>query len=160
MRNKRTNTFLLLLLASLSFVASGSAQTGDIAVIVNPQNSVSNLSTTELRKIFAGQKRSWNGGGTVKLIVRAQGSPERTALLRLLGMSESDYRQYWTAQVVRGEADSEPVTIPSFGMVKEAVKIYPGIICLVAAQDVRPGMEMKVVKIEGRSPGEAGYPLH
>jgi hypothetical protein len=74
--------------------------------------------------------------------VRLPGCRERLVLLSLLGMSESEYKQYWAAQVFRGEADSEPFAVPSVGMQKEAMKVFPGAISLVSAQDVKPGMKI------------------
>ena len=41
---------------------------------------------------------------------------------------------------------------------KEAVAAFPGGIALMDAQDVKPGM--KVMRVNGRLPGETGYPLH
>jgi hypothetical protein len=43
-------------------------------------------------------------------------------------------------------------------MQKEALATYPGAIALVNSQDIKPGM--KVVTVDGRMPGEAGYPLN
>jgi hypothetical protein len=134
------------------------AQAGDVAVVVNPGNSATNLSLADVRKIFGGQKQSWPGGIPVKVFVRPPGSHERLALMKLLQMSESDYKQYWTAQVLRGEAVSEPMIVPSVGMQKEAIQAFPGGVTLVDAGDVKPGM--KVLKIDGHLPGEPGYPLH
>ncbi len=119
---------LILSWTCVSLGHTALAQTGDVAVVVNPQNPASNLTILELRKLFAGEKRSWAGGLSVKLIVRAPGTHEREVLLKLLGVSESEYKQYWAC------------------------------ITLVAAENVKPGM--KVVKVNGRMPGEAGYPLH
>jgi len=156
-------TVICRLIAAASLVIlvpPAMTQSTDIAVIVNPGNPVGNLSTAELRKIFAGEKRSWPGGNPIKLVVRSPGCHERMSLLRLLGMSESDYKQYWKAQIFRGEADAEPMTLPSFGMVKEAVTALSGAIGLVEAQSIRPEMYMKVIKVDGRLPGDAGYPLH
>lgn len=110
-----------------------------------------------MRKLFAGEKRSWSGGLPVKIFVRAPVAHERFVLLKLLGMSESDYRQYWTTQVFRGEAQAEPTALFSNGMEREAVATYEGALALVDAQDVKPGM--KVVKVDGHVPGESGYPL-
>lgn len=163
-RDHRRRVFLWiaipLLLGAFCTPSPAGAQAGEIAVIGNPNNSIANLTLADLRKIFSGQKRSWPGGAPVKLIVRGPGCRERLALLTVLGMSESEYKQYWTAQVFRGDADAEPLTMPSFGMVKEAVKVYPGAIALVLAQDVKAGMYIRVVKVEGHMPGETGYPLH
>jgi ABC-type phosphate transport system substrate-binding protein len=134
------------------------AQSGDIAVVVNQNNPVDHLSVQEVRKIFAGEKRSWAGGSPIKLFVRAPGTRERVTLLKLLDMSEDQYKRYWTAAVFRGEAQSEPIALFSNGMQKEAIGVYPGGIALVNAQDVKSGMKM--VKVEGHLPGEAGYPFN
>ena len=133
-------------------------QTGAVAVVVNRQNPVDNLSRPELRKIFAGEKTSWAGGTPIKLFVRAPGAHERAVLLKLLNMSESEYKQYWTAKIFRGEAQGEPVAIYSNSMQQEAVRLYPGAIAMIVVQDVMPGM--KVIRVEGHRPGEAGYPLN
>jgi hypothetical protein len=89
--------------------------------------------------------------------VRAPGTHERAALLKLLDMTEGEYRQYWAAQVFRGEAQSEPIALPSNGMQREAVVAFPGAVALVDLQDVKTGM--KVLRVQGRMPGEAGYAL-
>lgn len=79
-------------------------------------------------------------------------------MLRLLGMKESEYKQYWSAQTFRGEAESEPFTAPSLGMMLEATKVFPGAIAMIDAKEVKPGM--KVIKVDGHMPDEPGYPLH
>jgi hypothetical protein len=134
------------------------AQNADVAVVVSPNNAAAAVGLGELRKMFAGEKRNWPGGQQIKLIVRMPGARERTTMLKLLGLSEEDYKRYWTEQVVRGEVTNEPLGVPSIGMVLEALKIFPGAITLVDAHDVKPGM--KVIKVDGHMPGEAGYPLH
>src|SRR5208337_2388495 len=136
---------------------SVAAQNGDVAVVVSEKNPVLNLSAAELRKLFAGERHAWPGGLPVKLIVRAPGAYERVVLLRLLAMSESEYKEYWTAQVFRGEAQAEPIALFSNGMQKEAVALYPGALAFVNFQDVKPGM--KVVKVDGHLPEEPGYPV-
>jgi phosphate transport system substrate-binding protein len=144
--------------ASLAGFSTVIAQTGSVAVVVNEKNPINNLSSAELRRVFAGERHSWNGGQPVKLFVRAPGAYERVVLLKLLGMSETEYKRYWTAQVFRGDAQTEPVGLFSNGMQREAVVLYPGAVALVNLQDVKPGM--KVLKIDGHMPSEAGYPLN
>ena len=154
--------FAALLLAigghAVTSAAQARAPGPDMAVVVNPANSVDNLSHSELRKLFAGERRSWAGGVTVRILVRSPNTRERDALLRLLHMTESDYEQYWTTKIYRGEAQSAPVVLPSVGMTREAIVTYPGAIALIDANDVKPGM--KVLKIDSHLPGESGYPLH
>jgi hypothetical protein len=151
-------TLLLLGLAILSFTPPATAQDNDVAVVVNSGNPATNISLGDSRKIFAGTKRSWPDGQRIKLVTRGPGCMERLVLLRLLAMSEIEYKRYWTGQVFRGEADAEPLTVPSVGMQKEALTLFPGAISLVNVRDVKPGM--KVIKVDGMLPGAAGYPLH
>jgi len=61
-------------------------------------------------------------------------------------MSESEFKRYWTLPIFRGEAQAEPITVPSSGMLREAVEVFPGAIGLVQANDVKPGM--KVIKVD------------
>jgi hypothetical protein len=151
---------LLALLAFLTVGRSLYAQSAvDIAVVVNPKNSSTNLSMADLRNILSGQKRTWPGGAAIKILARTPGCHERLTLLRIVGMSESEYKRYWTAQVIRGEADAEPPMLPSFGMTKEALKAFPGGIALAEVGDIKPGMDLKILKIDGHLPGEEGYPL-
>jgi ABC-type phosphate transport system substrate-binding protein len=158
MKPRSTILRLMISLASLVCALPALAQTGDMAVVVNAKNSVNNLTMTELRNLFAGDRHSWAGGIVVKIFVRASGTNERTTLLKLLGMSEGEYKQYWISQVFRGEAQAQPLALPSNGMQKEAVAAFPGGIALMDTQDVKPGM--KVVRVNGRLPRETGYPLH
>lgn len=132
-------------------------QNGDVAVVVNPKNPVAILTLPGLRKLFAGETRTWPGGTPVKLIIRAPGAHEREVVLRLLRLSEDEYARYWTTQAYRGEG-TEPVAVFSNGMQKEAVLAIPGAIAVMDVRDLKPGL--KIMKIEGKLPGEEGYPLH
>ena len=156
--NKSIALLMLLCLAPSSSGQSSVAQVPDVAVVVNANNPVVTLSLGELRKIFAGEKRTWPGGAPIRLIVRMPGAHERLVLMNLLAMSEADFKQYWTSQVYRGEATSEPVAVFSNGMEKEAVVALPGAIALMDVKDVKSGI--KVVKVDGLLPGSPGYPLH
>jgi ABC-type phosphate transport system substrate-binding protein len=149
---------LLICLTSLVCVRVAAAQAEDVAVVVNDRNPAIKMSRAELRRIFAGEERSWSAGLPIKVFVRSPGTQERVALLKLLGMTEGEYKRYWTVQIFRGEAQAEPVALPSNGMQKEALAAFPGAVALVGLQDVKAGM--KVLRVEGRMPGEAGYPLN
>ena len=83
MKIKSIPVLLLTALASLALIPRSAAQGEDVAAVVNPNNPAANIS-----KIFAGEKRTWECGLRIKLIVRLPGCRERLVLLRLLGMSE------------------------------------------------------------------------
>ena len=145
---------IALLCAGQSFAQSSQ----DVAVIVNPKNNVDNLSMAELAKIFRGERQYWRTDLPVLLLLRAPGSYEREVALRsIFRMTESQYKQYWISRIMRAEATSPPAELYSSGMTKEGVSSIPGSIACISASDVKPGV--KVVRINGRLPGEAGYPL-
>lgn len=158
MKTATLNSMVWLLWLVVAASTQMSAQQSDIAVVVHRDNPVSNLTTAELRKVFSGEKRNWRGGLPVNIFLREPGSREHSAVLKLLQMSEYEFKQYWIMQVYRGEVPESPAILPSNGMQKEAITTYEGAIALVDAKDVKPGM--KVVKINGRLPGEGPYPLH
>ena len=135
-----------------------SAPTEDIAVIVNATNPVDGITSAELRKLFAGEKRSWHASMPVVLVVRAPESRERTVLLsHVLKMTESDYKQYWVKKIYSGEVPREPTTLFSNISQMETIRAERGAIALIAMKDVHSGV--KVLKIDGLLPGVAGYPL-
>jgi PBP superfamily domain len=155
----RTTIWVIaILVASWASAPAAAAQAAAIAVVVSEKSPISNLSHAELRKIFAGEKKKWSDGSSVKVFVRGPGTPERAAVLDLLGMSEADYKKHWTTMIFRGEVQDEPVALPSNGMQREAILAFPGGIALVSVNDVKQGM--KVITIDGHSPHDSDYAIH
>jgi ABC-type phosphate transport system substrate-binding protein len=129
----------------------------EMAVVVNRQNSVNNISVAELQRIFVGEQRFWNTSkNPVTVIMLAPGSPGRDAALTLVfQMSEAEYKKYWIGRVNRGEAVSPPAEVFASGGLQGLVREIPGAIGIVKSSEVRP--EVKVLKIDGHLPGEPGY---
>ena len=132
-----------------------------MAVIVNQDTPVENLSFAEMRRVFLGERQYWNADMPVVLIVRAPVAPERQMVLeRIYRMSESQFKQYWIARIFRAEATSTPKVVYSNQTVNELVAAIPGAISLVRADDVQRGVRtIKTIKIDGLLPEEANYPL-
>lgn len=135
---------------------AAAAEGNDVAVVVNQNNMVVNVSAAELKRIFAGERLSWPSGVPIKLLIRGPGVREHDCLLRLLRMTESEYSSYWKQR--SGLGAEAPVTLPSNGMQKEAVLTFRGAIAMVQMHDVKS--PMRVIKIDGRLPNQNGYPLH
>ena len=134
------------------------AAAGDIAVVVNPDVKLENLTFTELRKILLGNRQFWPSGQPVTLIVRAPVASERTYLLRkVYDMSEAQYRQYWIAKVFRAEATAGPKVVVSNVESVELVSVLSGAIALMDASDVPAGL--KVLQVDGLLPGSRNYAL-
>jgi ABC-type phosphate transport system substrate-binding protein len=129
-----------------------------IAVIVNPQNSTVSISLAELRNIFLGTQLFWKDGTQVVPVVRAPSARERDVLLRrVVHMTDLQYQQYWRKRRQARKPGREPIAVVSNGMQMQTVSLQPGGIALVATADIHDGV--KVVKVGGRLPGSAAYPL-
>ncbi|MGH9501304.1 MAG: hypothetical protein ACRD20_00480 [Terriglobales bacterium] len=130
----------------------------DIAVVVNPDTPISNLSLAEVRKVFLGDRQYWSTNIPVVLLIRAPVARERDVVLKIIyQMSESQFKQYWIAKIFRAESATAPKVVYSNDMANQLLTAIPGAIAFVDSKDVKPGT--KVVRVDGRLPGEAGYPL-
>lgn len=130
----------------------------DIAVVVNAANINDNLSIEDLRKILLGERRFWKGNVQVSLVLRQEGAWERDRVLAvLLRMTDADFARHWQAKIFRGEATGPPLAVPSNGMATEYVADTPGAISFIVGKNLRA--DLKVLRINGKLPGEAGYPL-
>ncbi len=130
----------------------------DVAVVVNPDTPVNNLSLAEVRKIFLGDRQYWTANIPVVLLMRAPVARERDVVLKTIyQMSESRFKQYWIAKIFRAESASAPKVVYSNDMANELVTAIPGAIAFIDSRDVKPGT--KVVRVDGLLPGDAGYPL-
>jgi ABC-type phosphate transport system substrate-binding protein len=140
-----------------AFAQAGSA--GDLAIVAHPDTPVDQLSFTDLRQVMKGERQYWNKDLPVVLFVRAPTSAERSAVLDgLYQMSEAQFKQYWIAKQFRAETATSPKNLKSNEVTQQFVAATAGAIGFMAARDVKPGV--KVLKIDGRLPGDKGYRLH
>jgi ABC-type phosphate transport system substrate-binding protein len=157
---KRTTQLLCFTVVLLSGAINVHAQSklNDVAVVVNPAAPVNDLSLSEARKIFRGDKQYWSTDMPIVLLVRNPPSRERDVILKkLYSMTESEFKQYWIAKIFRAEATTGPKIVYSNSMAADLVSVIPGAIAFMSAKDVNPNL--KVVKIDGRLPGDPAYPL-
>jgi len=130
----------------------------DVAVVVHPDTPISNLSLSDVRKVFLGDRQYWSTNIPVVLLIRAPVARERDVVLKIIyQMSESQFKQYWIAKIFRAEAATAPKLVYSNDMANQLVTAIPGAIAFIDSKDVKPGS--KVIRVDGRLPGEAGYPL-
>lgn len=131
-------------------------QTGDIAVVVHPDVPVSNLSLADLRRILLGDREFWTTGVRVTLLIRAPIARERDAAVKdVCQMTEAQFRQHWIGKVFRADAPSGPKIVYSTEMALEQVSRTPGALSFVPAASA--GRGVKVLRIDGKTPGQPGY---
>jgi ABC-type phosphate transport system substrate-binding protein len=135
------------------------APLGDgVVIVANPSVPVGDLSFNELRRIFLGERQFWSSSLRISLLMRAPAARERDVLLKTVyEMSEAQLRQHWIGKIFRAEAASAPQVFYSDEEILQAVASLPGSIAAVEASHIPRGM--RVIKIDGRLPGEAGYRL-
>lgn len=154
--------------AALAFIAGPSLisrlqaepTTGpDVAIVVNAENNISNLTMAELRRIFRGERQYWSSNSPIVLLMHAPGARERVVILRsVLQMTEDEYTQFWVAKIMRAEASFPPTAVFSYAMIGEGIRGNRGAIGYVSANAIPVGL--KVLQVDGLLPGDVGYPLH
>jgi len=116
------------------------------------------LGLAEVRKIMLGDRQFWPSNVRIVLLVRAPVARERTVVLRTIyQMSEAQFRQYWISKIFRAESTTGPKIVYSAEMTNELVSAIPGSIGFIDAAKVQGGV--KVLRVDGKMPGESGYPL-
>ena len=150
---------LVALCSVLAWWAPLRAQaTTDVAVVVHPDMPVDNLTLGDLRRLVLGDREFWPGSVRITLLVRAPVAHERNVMLmNVCQMTEAQFRQHWIGKVFRADTAVAPKIVYSAEMAIEAVNRIAGAITLIDASQV--SRNLKVVKIDGRLPGERGYVL-
>jgi ABC-type phosphate transport system substrate-binding protein len=123
-----------------------------LAVITDPANPVNDLSTADLVKIFNAHTQTWPDGKAVKLVVHDPSSPDMHLVVRkLMAMTpeqaESFLQSHARMIVI---ADSDDAVLKFVSGTRGAI----GIIDLFSITK-----DVKVLKIDGKLPVEAGYVL-
>lgn len=152
---------LVLILAGMGMARGAAAQADageGVAIVVHPAAAVDELTLDQLRRIFMADQQFWADRSRITLLVRAPAAYERAVVLNVIyRMSEDEFRKYWVGKMFRAEVPAGPKIVYSSEMAGELVTVIPGAIAFVPAGDVMPGA--KVVRINGRLPGQTGYPL-
>ncbi|CAN5579067.1 hypothetical protein BH24GEM3_BH24GEM3_18120 [soil metagenome] len=151
---------LFVALGALLSPAPAAAQADGraVAIVVHPQTVADNLTFAQLRSIFLGEQQFWADRSRITLLVRAPVAAEREFVLnRIYRMNEAQFRQYWIAKMFRAEVASGPKIVVSSDMTRELVSAIPGAIGFMPAADV--GRDVKVLRIDGKLPGDSGYLL-
>jgi len=145
---------LSLIMLPVAIAASGS---NDLAVVVHPDVQITDLTFAELRQLLLADRLYWNSSLRVTILI-PEGRERGVVLKTVYQMTEAQFRQFWIAKIFRAEATVGPKIVYTDDMAVELVNAIPGALAVVDAAHI-PG-NSKVLRIDGRLPGETGYPLH
>ncbi len=130
----------------------------DISVVVNATVPIDSLTTSELRRILLGDREFWTPGVRVTLLIRAPIARERDAAVKAVcQMTEAQFRQHWIGKVFRADTATGPKIVYSTEMALDQASRVPGAIAFIEGPVTN--RNVKVLKIDGKSPGQAGYGL-
>jgi hypothetical protein len=149
----------LLLLCSLGLsFAVANVRGGDLAIVVNKASALADISSADLAKYFKAEKGKTPDGKKLVIVMQEAGHPEREAALKgIYKMSEAEYTDYFVEATFTGSVESAPKALPGAVAIKKFVAETPGGIGYVQASETDDSI--KVLKIDGKLPGDADYKL-
>jgi hypothetical protein len=154
-----------LRIAMFFFVLGGCAHAqcvpGGMAVVVNKANTVESLSMAQLRKLVLGDVRAFQNGKNVSLIVREPSSKDFQCMLSsIVRLSAAEYHRYVISAEFRGDDPMVIQTVDSDAAAGKSVSGSAGGLAVVEANSLPAmGTSVKVIRIEGKTLGQPGYPL-
>ena len=147
MRFQRVTALLAFL---LSFLTPCFAH--HMAVVVNKDNQVETVTAAHLGRIFRSEIKKWPDGKAVVLVLHKDSSGEAETLQRLNRMSAAEWKALMADHkdsISLADSDAEVLKI---------VQSTPGAIGLVDVRSV--DNTIRVVRVDGKLPMEAGYLPH
>jgi ABC-type phosphate transport system substrate-binding protein len=147
MRVPRATTILLFL---LTFLTPCFAH--HMAVVVNKENNVGNVTSAHLNKVFHCEVKKWPDGKSVTLILHKDSAGELETLEHLAKINAEELK------AIEAAHRDTIMLVDSDADVLKMVQSMPGAIGLVELHSV--DNTINVVRVDGKLPMEAGYLPH
>jgi ABC-type phosphate transport system substrate-binding protein len=123
-----------------------------MAVVVNKDNKVENVTAVHLGKIFRTEVKKWPDGKNITLVLHKDSEGETETLERLIKTSPGELKA-----LIAAHKDSV-VIVDSDVDVLKMIQSMPGAVGLVEIHSV--DNSINVVKVDGKLPMESGYLPH
>lgn len=150
---------LAALLVAWMLAAAPCAAAGEYAVVSSGDVDVTSLTSADLRALVLLDRHFWKPGHPVVLILPAPGSAARDFVVgHLCRSNEPALRRLYVEKMYRGEIDLAP-KVAAESDARTFVASGRGVLAVLPVP-VKPGEGLRVLAIDGRRPGEPGYPLH
>jgi ABC-type phosphate transport system substrate-binding protein len=134
------------------------AAAADVVFVVHPRNPQSDISSSDLVQILRMEQQHWDAGGRIYLVLQESDTPEKELVLKkLYRMKDAALKLHYLEKLYRGEIASFPRIAHSNSAVKKIVAQAPNALGFIDAAAV--DSTVKVLRIDGKKPGEPGYPL-
>jgi ABC-type phosphate transport system substrate-binding protein len=123
-----------------------------MAVVVNRDNNVGNVTAVHLSKVFRSEVKKWPDGRAVVLVLHKDSPGETETLQRLIKMNGDELKA-----MIAAHKDSIQI-VDSDAEVLKIVQTTPGAIGFVDVRSV--DNTINVVRVDGKLPMESGYLPH
>jgi phosphate transport system substrate-binding protein len=123
-----------------------------MAVVVNKENNVDNVTAAHLAKIVRAEVKNWPDGKSIILVLHRDSAGETETLQHLNKMSAAEWKG-----LIAAHKDSIQVADSDADVLK-IVQSTPGALGFVDVRSVNNSIN--VVKVDGKLPMETGYLPH
>ena len=125
-----------------------------MAVVVNKDVKVPNVTSAHLAKTFKGEVKKWPDGRNVVLVLHSSSADEMVTLERLNKMTEAEVKA-----VIASLRDKDSIRmVATDADVIDTVASTPGAIGFVEERAITD--RVSVVRVDGKLPMESGYLPH
>ncbi len=127
----------------------------EFAIVVAKESPLDTFSLADLKHVYQAVPMVGPGGKRLIPLNLPPNSPDRVAFDRaVLGMTPENVSAYWIDKKIRGQPGA-PKSIDTPELLLRIVNRIEGSMGYVRANQVTK--DVKVVRIDGKVPGEAGY---
>lgn len=142
MNNKRC--IFLVIAVALSLPITLSAQ---IAVVVNPANSVSSIDAEDAKRLYLGKSSKFPDGSAAEVVDQNEGEAARAVFYSsIVGKSESQAKAFWSKQLFTGKG-SPPEQVGGDAEVKAKVSANANAIGYIDASSLDSSVK-KVLSVD------------
>jgi hypothetical protein len=160
---RRAFPLLLLLgtvLAVLVALVPEPAQAGNdvaLAVIVSPTSNLTNISVSDLRRVFESERLTDPDGNRLIPLNHPPKTVDRVGFDEvILGRDADAVGRFWIDRKIRG-GNGPPRTVESLATLRRVVEKLPGAIGYIRPSQL--SNEVRAIRVDGKLPEDAGYPV-
>jgi len=125
--------------------------------VVAKDSAVQQLSLYELKRLYLGDNMNTPDGKKLLALNRGTSTQERVGFDKtVLGMTPEEAARYWIDRRIKGQSGA-PKAVDPANVLQKVVARLPGSISYIRQHELTDAV--KVVKIDGKMPGDAGYPI-
>ena len=150
-----TSILLALLFIQLTLAIGPAA--GQVAIIVNKEAAVRDITKDELKSVYFGELQQWKDGDEIVLTDRKDNDVIAMKFYDdFLGRNQRKVRKLWLRKVLRGEI-RRPESFNTDGGIIKFVAENKEAIGFVSAASVKNSV--RVLSVNGKNPGNRAYEL-